>query len=487
MFTDQKKYLLLYQVTSDLICLAVQYYIFMPFIFKAVVWLQVSIFGRSDAENFICKTGCYIKLSPVFILTPVVIFLIFKGYQKICVQKSCAAVYGQAFFLSLIATGCLFLILLNFDFTLKYNMFFSVVSLSLLWLLLWLSRVHAVNLIGESASHPHLIKYLLIVGTGSAAREISQYITSHPETGLRVTGFLTHGLSEVGEKKSGITVLGTVEELPDIIHDHYTDCVLYVVDDQNSQYSRFLTITCAVRGIDLGVTNALDDFWELNVKNIFTEKINNVTIKVLKPVYRNPYYFFSKRVLDVIFSIVLIGLCMPLWIVLPVAIKLTSAGPVLFRQERVGKHGKKFMLYKFRSMFHGADKLQERLIHLNEMDGPAFKIRNDPRQTVTGKFLRKTSLDELPQLFNVFKGDISFVGPRPAIENEVIQYRPWEMKRLSVVQGITCIWQISGRNDIRFDEWMKLDLLYIDNRSLSLDFRILYKTIPAVLLKKGAY
>ena len=138
-------------------------------------------------------------------------------------------------------------------------------------------------------------------------------------------------------------------------------------------------------------------------------------------------------------------------------------------------------------MVGGAEKMQEGLMHLNEMDGPAFKIKNDPRQTITGSFLRKTSLDELPQLFNVFRGDISLVGPRPAIEIEVIQYRPIERKRLSVTQGITCIWQISGRNNIKFDEWMKLDLLYIDNLSTAQDFRIILKTIPAVLLKKGAY
>jgi lipopolysaccharide/colanic/teichoic acid biosynthesis glycosyltransferase len=172
--------------------------------------------------------------------------------------------------------------------------------------------------------------------------------------------------------------------------------------------------------------------------------------------------------------------------VIPIAIKLSSSGPIFFPQERIGRYGKKFILFKFRSMVVGAEEMQQSLMHLNEMDGPAFKIKEDPRQTIAGKFLRRSSLDELPQLFNVIKGDISLVGPRPAIESEVVNYSPNERKRLSLMQGITCIWQVSGRNKIKFHEWMQLDLMYIENWSLAQDFKILFRTIPAVLFKKGA-
>ena len=229
---------------------------------------------------------------------------------------------------------------------------------------------------------------------------------------------------------------------------------------------------------------------EINKSNhiqIFQENIDNFSVKVLKSVYFNPKYIFWKRVFDFTVAIILLGVTFPLWVVIAISIKITSPGPIFFGQERIGKYGKKFKLYKFRSMVNNAEKLQEDFEHLNEMDGPAFKIRNDPRKTITGRFLRKTSLDELPQLLNVLKGDISLVGPRPAIEKEVLQYHPWERKRLSVAQGITCIWQISGRNTIKFDEWMKLDVMYIENRTMALDFKILLKTIPAILLKKGAY
>ena len=143
-------------------------------------------------------------------------------------------------------------------------------------------------------------------------------------------------------------------------------------------------------------------------------------------------------------------------------------------------------MYKFRTMVVGAEKMQDKVMHLNEMDGPVFKIRDDPRHTRMGKFLRKTSLDELPQLFNVFVGNMSLVGPRPPIMKEVLQYRLWQRKRLSVKQGVTCLWQVTGRNEIKFDEWMKLDMQYIENWSLTLDFKILLMTVKAVVSQKGA-
>ena len=159
---------------------------------------------------------------------------------------------------------------------------------------------------------------------------------------------------------------------------------------------------------------------------------------------------------------------------------------MLFRQLRCGLHGRPFIFLKFRSMRVGAELMKRHLAPFNEMDGPAFKMTNDPRVTPVGRFLRRTSLDELPQLFNILRGDMSFVGPRPAVVDEVRQYEPWQRRRLSMKPGLTCLWQISGRNELTFDEWMRLDLEYIDNWSLWLDLKIALKTIPAVLLGRGA-
>ena len=176
----------------------------------------------------------------------------------------------------------------------------------------------------------------------------------------------------------------------------------------------------------------------------------------------------------------------PLLLAIALAIKLDSPGPVLFRQLRCGLHGRPFTFLKFRSMRVDAEALKKQLAPFNEMDGPAFKMTNDPRVTPVGRFLRRTSLDELPQLWNILRGDMSFVGPRPAVLEEVRQYEPWQRRRLSMQPGLTCLWQVSGRNELTFDEWMRLDLEYIDNWSLWLDLKIALKTIPAVLLGRGA-
>jgi lipopolysaccharide/colanic/teichoic acid biosynthesis glycosyltransferase len=168
-------------------------------------------------------------------------------------------------------------------------------------------------------------------------------------------------------------------------------------------------------------------------------------------------------------------------------IKLDTPGPVFFKQDRVGRLGRVFKFYKFRSMYREAETRKSEIEKLNEQDGPVFKIRSDPRVTSVGSFLRRSSLDEIPQILNVLKGDMSLVGPRPQMPSEVAQYEPWHRKRLEVKPGITCLWQISGRSHISFDEWMRLDVEYLKQRSIATDLSIILKTIPAVIARKGAY
>jgi lipopolysaccharide/colanic/teichoic acid biosynthesis glycosyltransferase len=199
------------------------------------------------------------------------------------------------------------------------------------------------------------------------------------------------------------------------------------------------------------------------------------------------YQRFGKRTLDVVGAIIGLVISAPLMLLAALAVKIESRGPVLYRSTRVGRGGRPFTFYKLRSMVNGADRHRHHLSHLNECDGPVFKISRDPRVTVVGRFLRTTSLDELPQLWNVLRGDMSLVGPRPPIPDEVSHYQPWQMRRLDVRPGLTCLWQISGRSRIGFEEWMRLDLAYIQRRSFRLDLRILLRTIPAVLSREGAY
>jgi exopolysaccharide biosynthesis polyprenyl glycosylphosphotransferase len=196
---------------------------------------------------------------------------------------------------------------------------------------------------------------------------------------------------------------------------------------------------------------------------------------------------YTKRIFDIAVSLALLVLSFPIMVITFALIRFTSPGPAIFRQKRCGLHGRVFTLYKFRSMQVDAEAMRKDLEQFNEMDGPVFKIRSDPRVTAVGRFIRTRSLDELPQFWNVFKGDMSIVGPRPPMVEEVANYQRWQRRRLSMRPGITCLWQISGRNDIRdFNEWVKLDLRYIDTWSLALDLKIFLKTVLAVVFRKGA-
>jgi exopolysaccharide biosynthesis polyprenyl glycosylphosphotransferase len=199
------------------------------------------------------------------------------------------------------------------------------------------------------------------------------------------------------------------------------------------------------------------------------------------------YEAVLKRALDILLTSLGLVASLPFWLVIALAIKLDSAGPAIFVQQRVGKNGRTFRFYKFRSMYVDAERRLTDVLAHNEIDGPVFKIRHDPRVTRVGEFLRRTSIDELPQLVNVFKGDMSLVGPRPPLPREVEQYRPSDRVRLSVKPGLTCLWQISGRSTVSFDQWMEYDRQYVSNMSLWLDLTILVRTVGAVLSCKGAY
>ena len=198
------------------------------------------------------------------------------------------------------------------------------------------------------------------------------------------------------------------------------------------------------------------------------------------------FYEIFKRGIDIIGAGSGLLLLSPVIAIVACAVKFTSKGPVFFSQKRVGKNGELFDMYKFRSMVVNAEELKEKLAHQNEMSGPMFKMKDDPRVTKVGKFIRKTSLDELPQLWNVLKGDMSLVGPRPSLPKEVAQFEKWMYKRLSVKPGLTCFWQVSGRNNIDFEDWMKLDIKYVDERNIWIDIKLIFKTVLVLFGDKNA-
>ena len=197
-------------------------------------------------------------------------------------------------------------------------------------------------------------------------------------------------------------------------------------------------------------------------------------------------YKFSKRLLDIICSLFGLIVLSPVLLIVAILIKLESKGPVIFSQKRVGLNGEEFKMYKFRSMVQNAEELKEKLVKQNEMSGPMFKMKEDPRVTKVGKFIRKTSIDELPQLINVLKGDMSLVGPRPSLPKEVEKFESWMLDRLNVKPGLTCYWQVSGRNNIDFEDWMKLDLQYVEDRNFLLDLKLIFKTFFVLFGDKNA-
>ena len=200
----------------------------------------------------------------------------------------------------------------------------------------------------------------------------------------------------------------------------------------------------------------------------------------------NVLYEVIKRIIDIVASFTGLIVLSPLMLVVSILIKLESKGEVIFKQKRVGLNGKEFDMYKFRSMVVNAEELKEKLAAQNEMSGPMFKMKDDPRVTKVGKFIRKTSLDELPQLWNVLKGDMSLVGPRPSLPKEVAQFEDWMHKRLEVKPGLTCYWQVSGRNNIDFEDWMKLDVKYVEERNLWIDIKLICKTVFVLFGDKNA-
>ncbi len=325
---------------------------------------------------------------------------------------------------------------------------------------------------------------VLIVGSGRRAAEIARILEDHKHWGLKVVGAVTDFESVPSQRWDAVPELGHVRELPNILKQQVVDEVIFAVSRQKLEEMENIFLVCEELGIRAHVAV---NFFPHTIAKLHLDALHGIPLLTFSTTPYNEFLLALKRAFDLAASGTLLVALAPLFLLIAVAIKLTSPGPVLFRQTRVGLNGRRFTLYKFRSMVQDAEARKQELVHLNEMAGPVFKIRNDPRVTPVGRLLRRTSLDELPQLFNVLKGDMSLVGPRPPVPEEVSAYEPWQRRRLSMKPGLTCLWQINGRNGIvDFEKWMALDLQYIDNWSLKLDFQIFVKTIPAVLLGKGA-
>ena len=328
---------------------------------------------------------------------------------------------------------------------------------------------------------------VLIVGTGRRATDIARMIVGHKYWGYKILGFVSDG-HRLSNGWARYRVYGNVPDLKRIVEsrtiDEPIDEIVFAVTRKKLDEMKQIFIMCEELGIR---TRVAMNIFQNRVARLELEELEGVPFLTFTTTPSNETQLALKRSLDVAVSLLLLALAGPVIAIAVLAIKLSSPGSVLFKQKRIGLNGRMFTLYKFRTMIEDAHERREEVAHLNEMNGPVFKAKDDPRVTPVGRWLRRFSLDELPQLGNVLKGDMSLVGPRPPIPEEVASYHRWHRRRLSMKPGLTCLWQISGRNDIQdFDSWMKLDLQYIDNWSPSLDLKILLRTIPAVLSGKGA-
>jgi exopolysaccharide biosynthesis polyprenyl glycosylphosphotransferase len=341
-------------------------------------------------------------------------------------------------------------------------------------------------LLAQMRIHGRNLRHMLIVGTNLRAVHFAEKIKAGPENGYRLIGFVDDEWGGIDEfRKTEYHLAGNLSSLPRLLRERVIDEVVIALPIK-SFYARTAEIVaqCEEQGIVVRfgseifnptlARSASEEFEDSSVISFYTGSMHGWSVWV-------------KRAFDFSFSYILLVLLSPLFVVTGLLIKVTSKGPVFFSQERVGINKRRFRLYKFRTMIADAEQKLAEIEHLNEVSGPVFKIKDDPRITAIGRILRRTSIDELPQLFNVLKGDMSLVGPRPLPVRDVDGFgKDWQRRRFSVRPGITCLWQVNGRSDLPFENWMELDMQYIDQWSLWLDLKILARTVPVVLRGSGA-
>jgi len=353
------------------------------------------------------------------------------------------------------------------------------------WVLLLLFRLTAGRVVGvirREFAAPH---YVMVVGTGERALRVGRLLEESVVYGVRLRGFLNE---QTGEAPAEIA-LGAVHpvrpigELPSILRQHVVDEVVFAVGSESLAELEEMFLLCDEEGVRTRV--AVDFFPHVN-STVSLDRFGTIPLLTFSAAPYDEIRLLVKRSTDVVIAAAGLLVLAPLMALIALAIRLTSPGPAIFRQVRCGLNGRRFLFYKFRSMVENAEDLKPGLAHLNTRDEIVFKIPHDPRLTALGRYLRKFSIDEWPQLWNVLRGDMSLVGPRPAVQSEVDQYQRWQRRRLRMRPGLTCLWAISGRDQVDFETWMKMDMQYIDNWSLALDWKILLRTIPRVLTGHGA-
>ncbi|MFH1664564.1 MAG: sugar transferase [Candidatus Omnitrophota bacterium] len=349
--------------------------------------------------------------------------------------------------------------------------------------LLTLKEIVMRGILEHSRAKGHGLRNVLIIGDKALMPKIIKTIEGKPHLGLHLSG--AYILDDGNEGSfDGIKTFSPEKDIRLLLLDNHIDNVIIAVGKEKLSETEELLLKCEEFGAEIWL---YADFFELMFAQKEIDALDDIPFLVFRTTPKASWPMVFKRLIDFAGAVVLGIICVPIGLFAAAGIKFTSPGPVIFKQKRVGLHGRKFVFYKFRSMTTDAEQRRQELLGRNIMTGPVFKIKNDPRITPFGRFLRRTSIDELPQLWNVLKGDMSLVGPRPPLPREVAEYRGWQRRRLSMRPGLVCLWQVQGRSEITdFDKWAELDLKYIDNWSLWLDLTILLKAVFVVLFRIGA-
>jgi len=352
------------------------------------------------------------------------------------------------------------------------------------WVLLLLFRLTAGRVVGvlrREFAAPH---HVMVAGTGERAIRLAKALEESVEHHVRLRGFLSEQPGAPAEIALGSRYkVWPIGDLPSILRQHVVDEIIFAVGSESLADLEEIFLLCDEEGVRTRV--AVDFFPHVN-STVSLVRFGATPLLTFSAGPSDEVRLMAKRAIDVAIAAAGLLVLLPWMALIALLIRLTSPGPAIFRQERCGLNGRRFRFYKFRSMVENAEELKPQLAHLNARDNVVFKIPGDPRLTVVGRYLRKFSIDEWPQLWNVLRGDMSLVGPRPAVPSEVDQYKCWQRRRLRMRPGLTCLWAISGRDNVDFETWMKMDMQYIDNWSLGLDWKILLQTIPRVLTGHGA-
>ena len=382
------------------------------------------------------------------------------------------------------AYGALSLVIFEYLLRMELSRFFVLLFASYAWVALLVFRLTAGRVIGvirREFAGPH---YVMVVGTGERAQRLAEALERSAEYGIRLRGFLT----EQSRARPAEILLDNVypvrpiADLPTILRQHVIDEIIFAVPSESLSELEEYFLLCDEEGVRTRV--AVDFFPHVN-STVSLERFGATPLLTFSAVPYDEIHLLAKRALDIVLGAAGLVVLAPFMAAIALAIRLSSPGPAIFCQVRCGLNGRRFLFYKFRSMCENAEELKIAVAHLSTRN-TALKIPRDPRLTPLGRILRKFSIDEWPQLWNVLRGDMSLVGPRPAVPDEVDQYKRWQRRRLRMRPGLTCLWAVSGRDNVDFETWMKMDMQYIDNWSLALDWKILFRTIPRVLTGRGA-